>query len=126
MRRSMALALVACLLLAGGCQLNEIRSKSKFGPEIRHSGSSSTQSERWTIQQGIELKWDKGVSTGFTYRRRDVAEGSGDRDNGFWFDFSFPLWKRQKEPSAQTHQIEALEARLATLESKLNQEQVQK
>ena len=39
-----------------GCALQEVRSKSKVGPEFRHSGSGGTDSERWTVQQGVEFK----------------------------------------------------------------------
>ena len=87
-------------LLCSGCVLKEVRSKSKVGPEFRHKGSSRTESERWTVQEGLEFKWNNGVSTGVTYRRRDVNEGSGDHDDGVWFEFSFPVWKAKPLPLA--------------------------
>lgn len=99
-----------------GCALKEIRSKSKIGPEFRHRGSNSTNSVRWTVQQGFDFKWDEGVSTGITYRRRDTDGGSGDNDNGVWIDFSFPIWKAPKKEHATAARVEELERRLAQLE----------
>ncbi len=66
------------LLSLAGCTLQEIRSKSKFGPEYRHRGSNRTDSVRWYAQQGMEFKWDKGIDTSITYRRRDEDNGNGD------------------------------------------------
>jgi len=105
--------LVYCL---PGCALQEIRSKTKVGPEFRHKGSNSTNAERWTAQQGIEFKWDTGISTGLTYRRRDTNHGTGDNDNGVWFEFSFPLWKAANKKSELERRVETLEERLAALE----------
>lgn len=110
---------VSVVSLLSGCALQEVRSKSKVGPEFRHSGSSGTDSERWTVQQGVEFKWDGGINTGVTYRRRDVNDGNGDDDNGVWFEFSFPLWKAPKEPDALAQRMETLEQRLAELEKQL-------
>ena len=105
--------LVCCL---PGCALQEIRSKTKVGPEFRHKGSNSTNAERWTAQQGLEFKWDKGINTGLTYRRRDTNHGTGDNDNGVWFEFSFPLWKATSKKNGLERRVEALKERLATLE----------
>lgn len=110
-----------CLLLAvmlTGCswQLQEIRSKTKFGPEIRNRGNRTTEI-RWTsIEQGYELKWDNGWTTGLTYRRRDVDNGGGGDDNRFLVEFSFPLWKASKG-DPQARRIRILEQRLALLEA---------
>lgn len=113
--------LIVCIilpaLLMGGCQLKEIRSKTKFGPEFRHKGSNSTNAIRWTVQQGFDFKWKQGISTGITYRRRDVSSGSGDNDNGVWLDFSFPIWVAKKKNKESTEYIQELETRIAKLEA---------
>lgn len=112
--------LVACglmVLMSSGCGIKEIRSKSKFGPEFRHSGTRRTSRDRWTAQQGIEFKWDKGVSTTLTYRRRDVNNGAGDYDNGVWFEVSFPLWKAKPKEDKNASRIRELERRLAAIEA---------
>lgn len=114
--------LTACLVLlwlVSGCALKEVRSKSKFGPEFRHKGSNRTDAVRWTVQQGFEFKADNGISTGITYRRRDTDDGSGDNDNGVWIDFSFPIWRAEKEPDAAVRRVEELERRLARLEARV-------
>lgn len=111
--------------LIAGCGVKEIRSKTKFGPEFRHKGSDSTDSVRWTVQQGFDFKLKKGWTTGVTYRRRDTSRGSGDNDNGVWIDFSFPIWeapkekdkKKKKESKKTTEYITELEQRLAQLEA---------
>ncbi len=111
--------IVACGLIVSmfsGCGVKEIRSKSKFGPEFRHSGLARTSRTRWTAQQGIEFKWDKGVTTAMTYRRRDTDNGNGDNDNGVWFEVSFPLWKAKTKPDKNAARIRDLERRLAALE----------
>ena len=104
------------LMLASGCALQEVRSKTKLGPEYRHNGSTRTDAVRWTAQQGIEFKWDKGWNTGITYRRRDTNNGGGGNDNGVWIDFSFPIWKAGTTSRASNGRIEALERRIAMLE----------
>lgn len=108
---------VVLLALLSGCALEEVRSKNKLGTEWRHTGSNSRNDERYTLEPGFEFKWDKGVSTGISYRRRDVNEGNGDNDNGVFVDFSFPLWKRPKAEAKTAERIEELERRLAELES---------
>jgi hypothetical protein len=119
------LVVVLCLLvpLTASCALKEVRSKAKFGPEFRHRGSNRTNSDRWTAQQGIEFEWDKGISTGLTYRRRDTDDGGGDNDNGVWLEVSFPLWKAEKRPDAVTKRIAELERRLAELEGRLQEQE---
>lgn len=110
---------VSVVSLLSGCALQEVRSKSRVGTEFRHSGLRGTDRERWTVQQGIEFKWDRGINTGVTYRRRDVNDGGGDNDNGVFVDFSFPLWKAPKKPDVLAQQVETLERRLAELERRL-------
>jgi len=105
------------LLSLAGCTLQEIRSKSKFGPEYRYKGSSRTDSVRWYAQQGVEFKWDKDIVTAVTYRRRDEDNGNGDHDNAVWFELSFPIWQAKKPPDQTARQIEVLEMRLAQLEA---------
>ncbi len=111
--------LMACgvlLLLGSGCTLKEIRSKTKAGPEFRHSGSSNTNSDRWAIEQGVEFKWDNGVNTGLTYRRRDIDDGNGDNENRVMFDISFPLWKAKPRQTQLARRVKLLEEQLAKLE----------
>jgi hypothetical protein len=106
------------MLLINGCALLEVRSKSKVGPEYIHSGSTDTDSERWTVEQGIEFKWDKGITTGITYRRRDINDGNGNNENRVLFEFSFPLWKAASGQARWARDVERLERRLAALETK--------
>ena len=108
---------VILLTLTFGCALEEVRSKNKFGSEWRHSGSRSTAEERYSVEPGFEFKWEKGVSTGLSYRRRDIDNGSGDSDNGLFVDFSFPIWKRPKAEAKTAERMEALERRLAEVEA---------
>lgn len=110
--------LVVLLLVSGaaGCSLQEVRGKNKFGPEFRRSGLRNTHGTRWTAQQGLEFKWDNGVNTGVTYRYRETADGVDDKDNGVWFEVSYPLWKKKKQPDGLALRVEALERRLAELE----------
>ena len=56
-----------------GCELQEIRSKSKIGPEFRHSGTRRTEQNRWTVQQGFEFKWDGRAATRSIPRTRDAG-----------------------------------------------------
>ncbi len=114
--------LVALLVLPSitGCALQEVRSKSKAGPEFRHRGSNRTNSVRWSAEQGFEFKWEKDIKTGVTYRRRDEDGGGGDNDNGVWFDVSFPIWKAKKRPGVTPDRIAEIERRLAELERRLH------
>ncbi len=119
--------LVLGLLLAflPGCTLLEIRSKSKAGPEFRHRGSDRTDSIRWYAQQGFEFVWqddhNNKITTGITYRRRDGDNGNGDNDNGVWLDFSFPVWKAEKNADRAARRFELLERRIEALESERGQ-----
>ena len=101
-------------LSAAGCSLKEIRGKNKFGPEYRRSGSSNTDANRWTAQHGVECKWDNWVNTGTTYRYWETVDGVDDKDNGVWFDISYPLWKK-KQPDDLAARVEQLEAEVARL-----------
>ena len=110
-----------CLTLLAGCQLKlkEIRSETKFGPGFRHKGSNGTDSVRWTVKQGLEFKWNKGVKTGIAFRRRDTDDGNGNNDNAVFVDFSFPIWKAEKKPSPTKKRLKKLERRVAELEALL-------
>ena len=121
--RSLLLLAAGVLISATGCQLNlkEVRSKTKFGPSFRHKGSNRTDSTRWTVQQGIEFKWSKGVKTGITYRRRDIDDGNGNNDNSVFVNFSFPIWKVDKKPDPLKKRLKKLEKRVAELEALLKE-----
>ena len=108
---------IVLLAFGSGCALEEVRSKNKLGIEWQHSGSDSTNSDRYTEEQGFEFKWDKGVATGVSYRRRDTDNGNGNNDNGVFVEFSFPIWKRSKPEAKTVERLEALERRLAELEA---------
>ncbi len=122
-KQGLAFGLVLALL--PGCTLVEVRSKSKVGPEFRHSGSDRTDRIRWYAQQGFEFVWrddhNNKITTGITYRRRDDDNGSGDHDNGVWLDFSFPVWKAEKNADRAARRIELLERRIAALEAEQGQ-----
>ena len=114
-------AVVCVAVAAAGCSLQEIRSKSKFGPEFRHSGSDRTSAVRWYAQQGFDFIWsdqkDNKITSGITYRRRDVDEGGGDNDNGIWLAFSFPIWRAPSKANETNARIGSLGERIAMLES---------
>jgi hypothetical protein len=97
------------MVCLAGCSLTEVRSKTKAGIEYRHKGSNSTNAERYSVQQGLELAWSNGVKTGASYRRRDISNGSGDNDNGLWLDCSVPLWKAPKRTDDVKGRLEELE-----------------
>jgi len=106
-----------------GCELTEIRSKHRLGNEWRHSGTQNTDRKRFTVQQGVDFKFESGVTTGLTYRRRDVDDGSGDHDDGVWFDFSFPLWRAEPRKPQLDNRVKALERRVADLTRQLERRQ---
>ena len=119
----------AFLVCSTGCGLKEIRGKTKFGPSFRHKASDRSDSVRWTVQQRIGFKWDKGIRTGLTYRRRDTDDGNGNNDNVVFFDVSYPLWKAGKKPDSSKQpwkkrmkkKMKKLEKRVAELEALLEQ-----
>lgn len=105
---------------AGGCELNEVRLKSKGGVEYRRKNSDKSDAERYLVQEAIQCKWDNGVDTSVIYRRRDVSDSpSGDHDDGVWFEIGIPLWKAPKKADPKDVRIAALEYRLAKLEAAL-------
>jgi hypothetical protein len=109
----------ACLLvLSGGCQVDEVRSTNEFAVEWRHKGETNTNYERYMVKPGVELQWSNDVKTGVSYRRRDDDHGPGDNDNGMFFDFTIPLWRRPKERDPNELRIIELERRLAALEAR--------
>jgi len=105
---------------SSGCALQEVRSKTKIGPEFQHSGSDSTNSVRYSEEQGFDFKWGNDWTTGVSYRRRDADNGNGNNDNGVWFDFSFPLWKAAKK-DASAERVAELERRITQLEARLEE-----
>jgi hypothetical protein len=109
---------VGVAVVAAGCNLQEVRNKWKFGSEWQHKGSDSTDQMRYSEETGLDFKWDNSWTTGVSYRRRDVDEGSGDGENGVWVDFSYPLWKAPKKEASAAHVME-LERRIAELEARL-------
>ena len=112
-------ALMLMLLSSCAPKLKEVRSKTKFGPGFRHRGSDRSDNTRWTVQQGIEFKWNKGVKTGITYRRRDTDDGNGNNENAVFINFSFPIWKAKKKPDPMKKRVKKLERRVAELEALL-------
>jgi hypothetical protein len=114
-------AIAITLAFICGCTLTEIRSKSKVGPEFRYRSSDRTNSIRWYAQQGFDFVWqddrNNKITTGITYRRRDIDNGNSDNDNGVWLEFSFPLWVAPKEPDPVMQRVRQLERRLAELEA---------
>ncbi len=112
--------LLAITCLNPGCTLRELRSKTKTGIEFRHSGSRRTDRQRFTVQQGLEFRWDNGVSTAVSYRRRDDDDGPGDRDDGVFFDIGIPIWKAASSVSRANERIQTLEGRIAALEELLH------
>ena len=117
------LTLVILILFASfslGCSLEEIRLVSEGGVEYRRNNFDKSERERYSVQEKIDFKWEDGVNTAVTYRRRDVSDGpSGDHDDGVWFEVGFPIWKQSKPKNPMIARIEALEHRIAQLESQL-------
>ena len=124
MPRSVLLFLCLIAVTSIGCHLQEVRSKTRVGPEYRHSGSSRTDSMRWTAQEGFDFKWDNDGVPGMTYRRLDVDDGNGDGEDGVWFDLSVPVWKAKKKPDAAEQRIAELERRVARLEKSLAEKEI--
>lgn len=117
MRTKTLVALALLGAVVSGCTLTEVRGKTKLGQEFRHSGTSNTNQIRYSAQQGLDLKWHNGVSTGISYRRRDDDNGDGNNDNGIFLDFSYPLWKRRSKEDELAMRVQVLERRLAALEA---------
>lgn len=113
-------ALTCCLGALGGCKstVTEVRGKTSFGPEFRNRGNN-THETRYDVRQNIDLKWDNGWSTGVTYRRRDVDEGSGDSENLVLFDVGYPIWKAPKKPDKTAARIEELEQQVQEIRTRL-------
>ncbi len=106
------------LVSAAGCALQELRGKSAFGPEYRHSGSRGEDEVRYNAVQGLELRWDKGITTSATYRRRDSDDGNGDNDNLVLFEVGYPLWKAKKKEDVLAKRVEQLERELKEMRSR--------
>ena len=108
--------LLGILLTCPGCALREVRSKSRTGPEFRQK-ADRTVDERWWFEQGISLKWDKGVETGLTYRQREIYDGANEDEKAVLLDFSFPLWRAPSAEARLAARVEALQARVVELEA---------
>lgn len=109
-------------MLGAGCELEEVRLKTKSGVEYRRTNSDKSEAERYLVQETVQFKWDNGVDTSLQYRRRDVSDStSGDHDDGIWFEVGFPIWKKPKPADHNVARIEALESRIARLESMLKE-----
>lgn len=121
--KTRCLVVIFIAVFPAGCSLQEIRSKTEGGVEYRHSGTTRHEEQRYSIKQGVEFKWDKGVTTTVKYRRRDNNDGSGDHDDGLWFEVGFPIWKAPKKPDVSSDRIAALERRIQALEKKLERTQ---
>ena len=117
-RPSVLLLAITCLI--PGCTLRELRSKTTTGVEFRHSGSRRTDRQRYTVQQGLEFRWDNGISTAVSYRRRDDDDGPGDRDDGVFLEIGIPIWKAGSTVSSSNERIQTLEGRVAALEELLH------
>lgn len=112
-------SLVFCV---SGCGLREIRTKTKFGVEARHTNEDKSHVERYLVQEALQFKWDNGVDTSVIYRRRDVSNStSGDADDGVWFEIGVPIWKAPKKPDEVKSRVAELERRLAELEQTLSE-----
>jgi hypothetical protein len=116
LRRGALVLLLGLIAASAGCQLDAIRGKNRVGTEWRHGGTTNTNHERHTVQQGVVFSWENGVDTGLTYRRRDDNDGPGDNDNALFIDVSYPLWTRPQPRNPQALKIAELERRLAELE----------
>ncbi len=119
-RGCLSCGFLVLVVVLSGCtwQLREVKSKTKFGPEIRNRGNRTSEIRWTTIEEGIEFKWDNGWTTGLSYRRRDIDNGGGGDDNRFLVEFSFPLWEAPAGVDAQARKIRILEQRLALLEAR--------
>ncbi|MBN2446692.1 MAG: hypothetical protein JXO22_08200 [Phycisphaerae bacterium] len=116
MRVVLISGLASLLILSAGCAtVQEVRGKFKAGPEFQHAGNSSEDSVRYKFQPGVEVKWSNGVTTGVSYRRRDIDEGNGNKDQTVYFDLSFPIWKAKPKEDRLTARIEQLEKALEAI-----------
>jgi len=106
-----------------GCKslsITEVRGKTAFGPEFRNNGNN-THDIRYYVRQGVDLKLSNDWTTGVSYQRRDVDEGSGDNENLVLFEVGYPIWKVSKkaEKTAQQFQLRKLEDELRELDALL-------
>lgn len=111
---------LAMAVILTGCKASaqEVRGKTSFGPEFRNRGNNTSE-VRYDVRQNVDVKWDNGWSTGLTYRRRDVDNGSGDSENLFLFDVGYPLWKAPKKPDKTSERIEELQREVEQMRAKI-------
>ena len=120
----LVLSSLLIVVVADGCALREIRSKTKAGVEYRRKNVDKTEHERYLVQESVQFKWDNGVDTSMIYRRRDLSDNeSGDHDDGIWFEVSVPIWKAKSKPDLTAARVEDLEQRIRELEARLAQTQ---
>ncbi len=125
-RRACALCLASltAVLALAGCKANptELRGKTSFGPEFQNRGNNTSQI-RYDARQAFEMKWDNGWTTGLSFRRRDIDDGSGDNENRVMAEIGYPLWKAPKKEDKATdrriqelqEQVEEMRVRVAEL-----------
>ena len=123
--RTLSILILTILVsTSSGCALREIRTKTKFGVEARHTNDDKSDVERYLVQEALQFKWDNGVDTSLIYRRRDVSNSeSGDSDDGVWFEIGVPIWKAPKKPDEVKTRMATLERRVAELEQMLGEPQ---
>lgn len=113
---------VVIVLLAfacSGCAIKEVRGRTAFGPEFRHQGTRDTDEVRYDVRQGLELRWDKGISTSVLYRRRDIDDGSGDNENLVLFEVGYPIWIAPKPEDPLARRVAQLERELAKVKGQV-------
>lgn len=101
-----------------GWTLSEVRGKNAFGPEYRNRGNGTSE-VRYDVRQAVDLRWNNGWTTGVSYRRRDVDEGSGDNENRVLLEVSYPIWKAPKKPDKTAQQIENLEEQIEEMRTRM-------
>jgi len=64
----------------------------------------------------------KGITTGITYRRRDVDDGNGNNENRMTLEFGFPPRKAESKATKPARRVELHEQTLAAPEPTQQQE----
>ncbi|MCO6438675.1 MAG: hypothetical protein J5J06_16400 [Phycisphaerae bacterium] len=117
-RHSAILVLGLLVMFSSGCALKEVRGRSSFGPEYRNHSQAQTNDIRFEAKQGIEFRWDKGITTGVSYRRRDIDDGNGDNENLILFEIGYPIWSAPKSEDKLAQRVAELERQLAEMRSR--------
>jgi hypothetical protein len=82
--------IITTILLSSCSSLTEIRHKNSIGQEFREN------SDRYSLQEGIEFSFENGIKTGVSYRHRFTDNDEDTAENGVWLELSYPLWKKKK------------------------------